>query len=211
MDEFQSGLVKKRLLTICVYLSRCTGEPGTRRRGTSLEHFIFHSEIREAEQGAWETMVDPGTQEAMADHGARAAMAEQRAWETMVDPGTQEASMAGSPPQNFLGETLHLRGGAQEVRTLGGALEAWSLGALGSRTEPAGALGSRTEPAGALAGALESWTEPARALESWTEPAGALESAGEEQTLRGALAARSWMGPAEKQEGACEERPQEGT
>ncbi len=176
MDEFQSGLVKKRLLTICVYLSRCTGEPGTRRRGTSLEHFIFHSEIREAEQGAWETMVDLGTQEAMADHGARAAMAEQGAWETMVDPGTQEASMAGSPPpKKFIGETLHLRGGAQEVRTLGGALEAWSLGALGSRTEPAGALGSRTEPAGALAGALESWTEPARALES----------AGEEQTLGG--------------------------
>ncbi len=26
-------------------LSRCTGEPGTRRRGISLEHFIFHTEI----------------------------------------------------------------------------------------------------------------------------------------------------------------------
>ncbi len=28
-----------------ILLSRCTGEPGTRRRGTSLEHFIFHTEI----------------------------------------------------------------------------------------------------------------------------------------------------------------------
>ncbi len=26
-------------------LSRCTGEPGTRRRGTSLKHFIFNTEI----------------------------------------------------------------------------------------------------------------------------------------------------------------------
>ncbi len=79
--------------------------------------------------------------------------------------------------------------------SLGGSLEAWSLGALGRRTEPAGALGSRTEPAGALgsrtepAGALGSQTEPARALESRT--AGALESRTEPA---GAL--ESWTGPA---------------
>ncbi len=37
-------------------------------------------------------MVDPGTQEAMANQGARAAMAEQGAW---------DASMAGSPPKKI--------------------------------------------------------------------------------------------------------------
>ncbi len=28
-----------------ILLSRCTGEPGTRRRGTSLQHFIYNTEI----------------------------------------------------------------------------------------------------------------------------------------------------------------------
>ncbi len=111
-----------------------------------------------AERGAWVSMVDPGTQEAMAERGAwetmagqgtREAMADRGAWVSMMDPETQEAmaergaweAMAGSPPPKFQKRNFLIPGGA---------LEALSLGALGSRTEPAGALGSRTEPEGAL-------------------------------------------------------------
>ncbi len=109
---------------------------------------------------------------AMAGQGTREAMADRGAWVAKVDPGTQEAmaergaweaSMGGSPPKNFYWG---------DSSSPGGSLEAWSLGALGSRTEPAGALESRTEPAGAL----ESRTEPAGALESWTGPARAPET-----------------------------------
>ncbi len=119
---------------------------------------------------------------AMAGQGTREAMADRGAWVAKVDPGTQEAmaergaweaSMGGSPPKkNYWGDSS----------SPGGSLEAWSLRALGSRTEPAGAQESRTEPAGALesrtepAGALESRTEPAGALESWTGPARAPET-----------------------------------
>ncbi len=35
----EGGFVRSSLL------SRCTGEPGTRRRGTSLKHFILNTEI----------------------------------------------------------------------------------------------------------------------------------------------------------------------
>ncbi len=72
-----------------------------------------------AERGAWVAMVDPGTQESMAERGAwvamvdpgtQEAMAERGAWVAMMDRGAWVASMAGSPPKNFLGETLHLRG-----------------------------------------------------------------------------------------------------
>ncbi len=41
-DDFhlrEGGFVRFSLL------SRCTGEPGTRRRGTSFKHFIFYTEI----------------------------------------------------------------------------------------------------------------------------------------------------------------------
>ncbi len=72
-----------------------------------------------ADQGAWVAMVDPRTQEALAGQGTREAMADRGAWVAMVDPRTQEAmvergawaaSMAGSPPPNYLGETLPLSG-----------------------------------------------------------------------------------------------------
>ncbi len=64
------------------------------------------------------TMADPGIPAAMADPGIPAAMAEQEAWEAMADRGAWEASMVGSPPQNFLGETL-LRGVLRRRRRSG--------------------------------------------------------------------------------------------
>ncbi len=110
-----------------------------------------------AEWGAWVAMVDPGTQESMAERGAwvamvdsgtQEAMAERGAWVAMMDRGAWVASMAGSPPPKFSWGNSSSQGGAQEVRTPGGTLEAWSLGTLGSRTEPAGAPESWTERSG---------------------------------------------------------------
>ncbi len=84
--------------------------------------------------GALGAMAGQGTRVTMAERGARAAMADRVAWE----------AMAGSPPTKFSWGISS---------SPGGALEALSLGALGSRTEPAGVLESRTGPVGAL----ESW------------------------------------------------------
>ncbi len=55
-------------------------------------------------------MAGQGIQVAMAERGARVAMVDPRAQEAMVERGAWAASMVGSPPQNFLGETLSLRG-----------------------------------------------------------------------------------------------------
>ncbi len=71
-------------------------------------------------------MAERGARVAMVDLGTQVAMAERGAWEAMT----------GSPPQNFSWGFSS---------SPGGALEALSLGALGSRTEPAGALESRTK------------------------------------------------------------------
>ncbi len=124
--------------------------------------------------GALEALRDTETgQEASRAAPVLGAMAGQGTREAMADRGAWVASMGGSPPKNFYWG---------DSSSPGGSLEAWSLGALGSRTEPAGAQESRTEPAGALesrtepAGALESQTEPAGALESWTGPARAPET-----------------------------------
>ncbi len=128
------------------------------------------------------------TQEAMADHGARAAMAEQGAW---------EASMAGSPPPPiFLGRLFisgGLSGGAVARGsgepdgtsrgsgepdgtdgTLGGALAADTLGGALAADTLGGALAAHT-----LGGALAAQTL-----------GGALAA----QTLGGALAAHTLGG-----------------
>ncbi len=56
-----------------------------------------------AERGAWVAMVDPGTQEAMAERGA---------WVAMMDRGAWVASMAGSPPPKFSWGNFSSHGGA---------------------------------------------------------------------------------------------------
>ncbi len=146
-----------------------------------------------ADPGTQAATADPGTQAATADPGTQAATADPGTQAATADPGTQAAtaergaraaSMAGSPPPKFSWGNSSSQGGAQE---------AWSLGVLGSRTEPAGAQECRTE----TAGAQESRTEPAGAQEGRTEPA--LEDAWEAQRLWGALAAHR-LGGADKEQ-----------